>query len=119
MTNTGAITYQIPDAIQGDTFDGIEYDVTVNGTTIDLTSATIKMDLRTSPTGALVLSLDSDGNGLTILTPPTDGKFTIDQQIVDVPARTYSYDIEIDFHDGRVKTYISGTWPITQDVTHA
>ena len=39
------------------------------------------------------------------------------EQVVDILAMLYHYDIEITLSNGDVKTYIVGTWDIIQDVT--
>lgn len=113
-------TYTIPTTKRGDTFDGVLFEITVNGTKLDLTGATIKMDMRLNSTGILAKEFTS-GAGITISSPLTDGKFTLDEQVIDIDAGTYVYDIEITWVGPPVvvKTYISGTWLITQDVTHA
>ena len=110
-------TYAIPSVVKGDTFEGVTFSITVNGTVLDLTNASIKMDLRLIPTGILAKRFIL-GSGLTIVTPPTNGTFTIDKQVIDLPANTYDYDIEITSADGSINTWITGTWQILQDVTH-
>ena len=109
--------YNLPSHVKGDTFNGILFTVTVNTVALDLTNAHIKMDLRLTPLGVVAKTF-SDGAGITISNSPTDGKFTIDAQIIDIAAANYYYDIEITLGNGLVKTYISGRWNILQDVTY-
>ena len=112
------INYDIPSTVKGDTFEGIEFSVIRNGSALDLTGASIKMDLRLIPTGILGKRF-AIGSGLTLATPPSTGIFQLDKQTVDIPANTYDYDIEITLANAEVYTWISGTWTILQDVTHA
>jgi hypothetical protein len=110
--------YNIPDAIKGDTFDGVLFTVTVNNTLADLTDAIIKMDLRLTPTGTVVKNFTTvNSGGLTILNPPTDGKFKLDKQVITINPDSYLYDIQITFGNGEIKTYVGGNWEIIQDIT--
>ena len=111
--------YNFPDHVRGDTFDGVQFTVTVNSLPIDLTLAIINMDLRSKLTNEVAKSFTTvNSGGLTIILPPENGQFTFDSQIIDVPAGTYAYDIEIVFSNGVVKTYIGGIWNILQDITY-
>lgn len=111
--------YNFPTHIKGDTFDGALFTISLNATAIDLTDAIITMDLRETKNGVSVKRLTSVGDAdITIDIDPTLGKFSINNQIIDVDAGRYYYDIQIEFPDNTVKTYVSGTWLITQDVTY-
>ena len=114
------VRYDIPKTVKGDTFDGVLFTVTLNSTALDLTNAVIKMDLRLIATDTPpVLSLTSVADaGLTILVPETDGKFKINEQVIDINAGIYKYDVEITFPDNTVRTYFGGNWEIIQDVTY-
>lgn len=111
--------YNFVNHVTGDTFNGVLFTVYVNDVALDLTGAEINMDLRETPDGTLIQRYTTvDDGGLTILDPPTDGKFQFDRQVVSVTAGVYVYDIEIILSDGTIKTYISGKWNISKDVTH-
>jgi hypothetical protein len=111
-------TYNFPDHYKGDTFEGKVFTLQVNDEPAPLEGASIKMDLRKNnkETTPLTLRL-STGNGITILNPAS-GIFSIDNQMIDIPAETYVFDIQITFSNQEVKTYVGGTWTILQDVTH-
>jgi hypothetical protein len=116
---SGVSNHNFPNTVKGDTFDGAVFTITRNSTAIDLTDAEIIMHLRLTPTGAIVDSFTTvGGGGLTIDADPTLGKFVFDSQIINLPAATYVYDIQIEFSNGVVKTYVGGKWTILQDVTH-
>lgn len=111
--------YDIPRVRKGDTWDGILFTITVNAVALNLTDASIRMDLRLSPTGIMIKRFSTLITGITILTPNTDGKFTLDQWDVDVDAGNYYYDIEITLaNPTEIKTWIWGNWVVAQDVTY-
>ena len=101
---------------KGDTFNEVAFEVKKNGTAINLTGATIRMQLRKEYGGVVGLSLTSVANAGITITDAVNGLFRINQQIINIPAFNYIYDIEFDF-DGIVKTYISGNFLILNDVT--
>jgi hypothetical protein len=108
-----ADTYNFPNHIKGDTFRGVIFEVLVNGVAVDLTAYTIKMHLRPNAASAtLSLNLTSSIEKHD----PTNGKFRINAVKIDIAPRTYYYDIE--FTEGTtVRTWVSGTWTVVQDVT--
>jgi hypothetical protein len=102
--------------IKGDTFYEVDFEILKNQEAIDLTDAVIRMQVRQNYGGAIVLNFTSiDEEGITI-TDAVDGKFKINQRIIDIPAFNYIYDIQFTI-DGVVKTYVSGNFLVTNDVT--
>lgn len=97
-------------------WNGTTYDTVTGGLPIDLTGCSIVMQVRRPSLLDVMLTL-SVGAGLTI-TDAINGVFRIDSQIIDIPVYVYKYDIQITFPNGIVKTYISGTATITEDVTN-
>lgn len=108
--------YNIQPHLRGNTFDGLQFEVIINGSPKDLTHTTIKIDFRRgSKTGVIEKSL-TNGLGITI-TDPVHGIFKMDMILADMPSAIYYYDVL--FIDGSVrKTYIEGTWAINQNVTN-
>jgi hypothetical protein len=103
---------------KGDTFDQVNFELKVNGIAKNLTGATIRMQLRKSADEATTaLSLTSVANAGITITSPLNGLFRINTQIIDIPVFDYEYDVEITFSDATVKTYISGYFTITQEIT--
>ena len=100
-----AESYTMPVAESGDTFSGVQFTLTVGGSAKDLTDATIEMTVK----GAGTLSI---GSGITVITA-LSGIFNIDAQVISYAANTYDYEIKFTFSDGTIKTYIEGTWTIT------
>lgn len=99
------VAYNMPDCKSGDTFNGVQFDVIVNGAPANLAGSTISLifenvpDTLTTSNGSIIIS------GIT-------GRFLIPAQIINLPAGKRKYRIKITFADGRIKTYIRGTWNI-------
>ena len=112
--------HDLPTVRRGDTYNGSQFTLLLNGSPVDLTGATIAMDMRLTPDGASEKRFETGGKGITIANPPTNGIFSIDEQIIDVADfGNFYYDIEIALNTGEVKTWIWGIWPIAEDITHA
>jgi len=104
--------------IKGDTFDEVNFEIKKDNVAINLTGATIKMQLRKNATDVSpALSLTSASSAGITITAATLGKFKINQQIINIEVANYQYDIEITLSSGVVKTYISGAFNITQEIT--
>jgi len=110
-------TYNFPTHVQGDTFNGVSFTVTVNSVALDLTSAIVECEFnRVGFSRREVLTTVSSG-GITI-TDAANGIFEVDEQIISWPPGIYTYDCEIILSNGNVKTYFGGTWEITADITN-
>lgn len=108
--------YKLPDAIKGDTFNGVQFTLKLNAMPIDLTGAEITMQVKTAAMKKPSLELKTMDNSLEIL-DAVNGVFRIPPFIVALNADNYIYDIQFKFSSNVIKTYISGTWKILQDVT--
>lgn len=103
---------------KGDTFNEVAFEVKKNGTAINLTGATIKMQLRKQYSDvSAVLSLTSVGSAGITITNATNGHFKINAQIIDIEVFNYVYDIQITLSSGEVKTYVKGGFNVTPEVT--
>lgn len=103
--------------IKGNTFDEVSFELLLNSDPYSLEDAVIRMQLRKEYGGIPFLSLTSVANAGITITNDVNGLFKINEQIIDICAFNYLYDIEIEFGDGTVKTYISGNFLIKSDVT--
>lgn len=101
---------------RGNTFNGVRFTISLNGSVLDLTGATISVQFRKSYTSPAVLTL-TVGNGITI-TNPTGGQFNIDSQIFWMLPDAYQYEIRITLSTGVVKSWIGGTATIIEDLNH-
>ncbi len=122
--------------IKGDTFEAVNFQMIVNSVALNLSGCALRMQLRKEYGGVIYLYLNSiytsdtslikadssipidlySSGGITI-TNPTSGLFRINRQIINIDSGNYIYDIELDKPDGTVKTYISGNFLITNDIT--
>lgn len=96
---------------RGDTFKQTDFQINVNEVPLDLTDGQVKMQLRKEAGGVVALEVP-----ITIF-DPTNGEFCIDEQIIDIQACTYKYDIQITQESGEVDTWISGLFVVTDDIT--
>lgn len=111
--------YNFPTHINGDTFDGVTFNLKINGVAVDLTGCVIKMQLRKQPGLPPVLEISTQTSPLTIvITDAVGGVFEIPQQNILVYCPDiYKYDIQFTFPDGSVRTYVEGVWNIKNDIT--
>jgi len=75
------------------------------------------MQLRKEYGGIVYLSLTSVASAGITITTAASGLFRINKQIINIDANNYIYDIELIKADGTIKTYISGNFYVTNDVT--
>lgn len=97
--------------IKGDTFDAVPFQINFNSSPLNLTGATIRMQLRKEYQGLIYFNV-----ALTIVNGSA-GTFRINKQIINIEAWDYLYDIEIALSDGTVKTWVSGLFSISNNVT--
>jgi hypothetical protein len=102
--------------IKGDTFEAVNFEIKVDNLVVDLSDTIIRMQLRKVYGGVVALDLSSVDNAGITITDAVDGLFKINEQIINIEADNYIYDIQFNF-DGVVKTYISGNFLIKNDVT--
>ena len=111
-------TYNFKEHNKGDSFDGIIFTVSRNESPLNLTDVKIRMQFRLTPTNPNAIELSSEKEDEIEITNAAAGEFTVLEQIIDFPAGDYVYDIQFEFPDESIKTYISGKWKILQDITH-
>lgn len=97
-------------------WNGSAYVTTTNSIYLDLTGATLLCQFKPDAYSVATLSL-TGGAGLTIVNA-VGGQLQIDPQIINIPWGTYQYDIQITLPGGIVKTYISGTMTVTEDISN-
>ena len=102
---------------RGDTFDEVLFELKKDNVAINLTGATIRMQLRKAPGGPVFLNLTSVSSAGITITDATAGKFKINSTIINLEANVYLYDIEIAFASGEVRTWVSGQFTVLNDIT--
>ena len=104
--------------IKGDTFDEVAFSIKINNVVLDLTGAVIKMQLKKNSTDVVPsLSFTSVAAAGITITNATGGLFKINQQIINIDVFNYVYDIQLTLASGVIKTYVSGTFSVTQEIT--
>jgi hypothetical protein len=116
------MTYNIPDHVSGDTWEGIDTITLQNsGIPIDLTDAHILMQFRSNNNNlANPCYLELSNDYQTISTPiPQLGLLTINPTTIDLPVGIYDYSLQITFPNGNCKTYLQGKWKILPNTTRS
>lgn len=110
------MNYNLPNHISGDTFNGVDFQVLVNGLPQDLTGFTIRMEVKPGKIANASLTLTSTNNQGIEITNAAEGRFRIMEQKIDLNPQRYFYDIQFTQGD-YVKTWIMGQWVINSDIT--
>jgi hypothetical protein len=105
-------------ALRNATFDEVNFQISIDDTFVNLTGCVIKMQVKKNACSSPLLSLTSvDSAGITI-TNANVGEFKINEQIINLPACDYEYDIQITFVDGSKKTYVGGLFQVVKTITN-
>jgi hypothetical protein len=103
---------------KGDTFSEVAFEIKKNTVAINLTGATIRMQLRKNYSDVTpTLSLTSAGSAGITITTAASGLFKINAQIIDIELYNYVYDIQFTLSTGEVRTYVKGGFNVTPEVT--
>lgn len=94
---------------RGDTWSNV-FILTQDGDPIDLSGATVKIDIRDAPGGSLVKTITGSVGG------DDDNQITVDE-LIDIDAGYYWWDLEVEYVGGTVRTYLYGVFNVFQDVT--
>lgn len=113
------MNYNLSDHKSGDTFPPVTFQLVVddgNDTPIDLTGASIKMQVRKEKTEDSILTCSTTDSTI-LITDENLGKFKLQPGVVTVTEESnYYYDIQVTIGT-TVKTYLEGRWKIELDVT--
>ncbi len=105
------MTYDFPPIIQGNYSDGVTFNVAVNGSGLNLSGASIVMEVyQNLQSPCNTTTYTTDNSGLAIL--DNTGVFAFNPQIVSITPYDYLYDITFNLANGQVKTYISGSFEV-------
>jgi hypothetical protein len=95
----------------GQTFAILANDVAVN-----LAGSTIVIQVRESASSSTSLLTLSTTTSTITITGASNNQVTLNK-VVNIPAGTYTYDMNVTFPSGVVKTYIWGTFIVQEDIT--
>ena len=107
--------YNFAAHVKGDTWSGAQITIQVNSAPLNIAGASIRATFR-HPSCKKEYTLSTTNGDITI-TNGAGGVFRFDPAVIDWAAGTYVHDIEFTLSDGRVRTYIIGTFPINEDTT--
>ena len=96
---------------RGVTFDQVTFEISINSVPLDLTGATISMQIR-KDFGAPVVYTPA----LSIL-DAVNGVLAIDEQIIDIAACVYKWDLRIQLASGKVHNWTGGNFTVKDVVT--
>lgn len=111
--------YSLQDHRSGDTWKGIiSLSILECNTPVDLTDCDIFMHFRSKLDIAspVFLELSTYNNSIKIISEE-EGELSIPPKIISLPAGDYIYDLQINFPDGRSKTYLNGYFKVLPQVT--
>jgi len=96
---------------RGDTFKQVDFQININTIPLDLTDGSVKIQLRKEAGGVIAFE------PVMTIFDAVNGQFCIDEQIIDIQACIYKYDIQVITENGEVNTWVSGIFEITDDIT--
>jgi len=108
-----------PDITKGDTFTGLKmtfYDgVGEDKTPMDLRGVSIVIAFKKGAGQNAVFAFKTLDATITI-PDPESGEVFLQPRLMEYPAMTYVFDVELTFLSGTVRTYFKGNWRVCQDV---
>lgn len=108
-------SYTFKDVVSGDTQEDVSFEMLINSVVLNLTGFVIRMNFLKS-NGELAQAFTTE-NGTILITDAALGKFKIPAQIFALTPNTYESDIEFEFPDGTIKTYIRVTQKVLRGYT--
>jgi hypothetical protein len=95
---------------------GQTFAILSNDVAVDLTGSTIVIQVRESASSSTALLTLSTTESTITITGTSHNQVTLNK-VVTIPAGTYTYDMNVTFPSGVVKTYIWGTFIVQEDIT--
>jgi hypothetical protein len=102
---------------QGDTWSGLTVEFSIDDVAVDLTGASIVMQLRKTFCDKTVALEFSTADGSVLIDSPLTGHFIVQPAIISINPRLYVYDIQVTLASGRVVTIVQGSFNILPTVT--
>lgn len=116
--NVHVITRNFAPIVTGTTQRPKKFTITdnVNGP-VNLTGAVIKIQLKTRVGGPIEYEFSTSNGKLQIDANPLLGTFYMVEQLINLPAYNYMYDVQIHLADGTRLTPMRGYYPIESEIT--
>lgn len=87
----------------------------LNDTPIDLSAATVLLQVRPTATSNTLTLAITNGNGITI--GGDDNNQVTIYKLINIAAGEYVYDLQITYSSGQVKTYLHGEFIVSDDTS--
>lgn len=84
---------------------------------VDLTGATVRMQIRAEIGGAVLLELSTENGGIAITGPGTIIRTISAAQTSGLTWTEGVYDLEVEYPDGTVQRYLQGAVSVSREVT--
>lgn len=109
-------TYNFPDAVRGDSYGDVEFEIKLNNVAANLTGAVISMWM-VKDDGTAATQKYNTTDGQIVITDAIAGKFKIVFGLLTLAPGKYNHDIQIIFADDTVKTWVKGSLTVLNDKT--
>lgn len=93
----------------------INFELSIDDVPINLGGATVRMHVRPSYGSNTLTLAFTEGNGITV-TGASNSVIEV-KKLITIAAGNYVYDLESQFSNGDVKTYIKGNFIVQEDIT--
>lgn len=103
--------YNFPDHTKGDTFK--ERKITLG---FDITDAIVKMQFKVADNSNAFFQWSTEDESF-LVENLSQGILLMNSAILNYPAMTYFYDLQVTDVDGNVNTYFKGSLSILNDIT--
>lgn len=90
------------------------FTLTLDSTPIDLTGATVKIDIKKQCGDTTAISM-TNGDGISV-GGVNNNSITVNK-VINIDAGNYVWDMQVTFTTGVVKTYLWGNFIVSQDIT--
>lgn len=93
----------------------INFELSIDGVPINLGGATVRMQIRPNYGSNTLTLAFTEGDGITV--SGTTNNIIQIKKIISIASGNYVYDLESQFSNGDVKTYIRGNFIVSEDAT--
>lgn len=109
-------TYNITQK-RGETWHGLTLQFLISSVPVNLSGANILMQLKKNSCDTdAVVEFSNVNGGITLLSPLSAGRFSINSYVFDELPKAYYYDLRVEAND-RIDYLIGGTFEITYNVS--
>lgn len=93
----------------------INFELSIDGAPIDLSGATIRMQVRPDYGSNTLTLAFTEGSGITV--SGANNNMIEVKKLINIASGNYVYDLEAQFANTDVKTYVKGNFTVSEDST--